>query len=337
MATGSVMMGTLKGKLGETVLLRRSGKQVIRAYVRDVKNPNSQKQQVQRMVQSTVAQAYSAMKKICDHSFEGVQVGQKSMSYFMSKNMDKLRASIVAGTDGTLVSASADFVRKGVNLPVLNKYIVGKGTLPQVSVDDPQAQVSNYVEPSQSLILLEGNVKDANAGVDTWVKANAGKVGDWFTFMFLMRENGSNLNGQNAYRFAYVRYVVQASSTPDTLDFALVPTLTIEGSIEGTENFGILNSAPISTNVYQTYLDITKLLANIGNADGQFTPVAFTVIHSRQNVGGSWQRSNAEFVIRDNWTALNITWPDDFFAELATYAGSAEAKGQGDYVLNGGQ
>ena len=95
------MMGTLKGKLGETVAMRRNGKQVVRAYISNPKNPNSQKQQVQRMVQATAAQAYSAMKKICDHSFEGVQVGQKSMSYFMSKNMDYLRASIAANGDGT--------------------------------------------------------------------------------------------------------------------------------------------------------------------------------------------------------------------------------------------
>lgn len=108
MATGSFMMGTLKGKLGETVAMRRNGMQVVRAYISNPKNPNSQKQQVQRMVQATAAQAYSAMKKICDHSFEGVQVGQKSMSYFMSKNMDYLRASIAANSDGTLINASAD-------------------------------------------------------------------------------------------------------------------------------------------------------------------------------------------------------------------------------------
>lgn len=337
MATGSLMMGTLKGKLGETVALRRSGKQVLRAYVRDVKNPNSQKQQVQRMVQSTVAQAYSAMKKICDHSFEGVQVGQKSMSYFMSKNMDKLRASIVAGTDGTLVSASADFVRKGVNLPVLNKYIVGKGTLPEVALADKDGSGQLSTANFGNIILStngEGRIHDF---VDAFVKANSGKVGDWFTFLFLLRENGSSQNGQQVFRFAFVRYVVTESVGEESLDFAMKLSLTSFGIPAEVSNEGLGINSEIGSLENALFISLSSILPNIGSTDGLLTPCAYAVIHSRQNVGGSWQRSNAEFVIRDNWEALNITWPDDFFAELATYAGSAEAKGQGDYVLNGGQ
>lgn len=337
MATGSLMMGTLKGKLGETVALRRSGKQVLRAYVRDVKNPNSQKQQVQRMVQSTVAQAYSAMKKICDHSFEGVQVGQKSMSYFMSKNMDKLRASIVAGTDGTLVSASADFVRKGVNLPVLNEFIVGKGTLPEVILADATGEDFDAVNADDQLLLSMVSQDQLSESLAEFLAANSAQVGDWFTILFMMRENGSLQNGQNVYRFAFVRFVVENVGTTETPVLSLKPSLTSAGvpSVEVGDAFEVMTSQDRTK--IGLCLTLSTLFTNIGNADGQFTPVSYAVIHSRQNVGGSWQRSNAEFVIRDNYDALNITWPDNFFTELATYAGSAEAKGQGDYVLNGGQ
>lgn len=337
MATGSLMMGTLKGKLGETVALRRSGKQVLRAYVRDVKNPNSQKQQVQRMVQSTVAQAYSAMKKICDHSFEGVQVGQKSMSYFMSKNMDKLRASIVAGTDGTLVSASADFVRKGVNLPVLNKYIVGKGTLPEVQLQDTAETMPSSIAPDCNLYLFKGNAGALDGLLEYFVNANNGVVGDWFTFLFLLRENGNIQNAQQVYRFAFVRFVVESVGEGENKHLILTPSLSNLGVLDVAyeDAFGRNSMGPDGP--YQLIAHVNVLLPGLGAEDGQQSIVAYAVIHSRQNVGGSWQRSNAEFVIRDNYEALNITWPDDFFAELATYAGSAEAKGQGDYVLNGGQ
>ena len=337
MATGSLMMGTLKGKLGETVALRRSGKQVLRAYVRDVKNPNSQKQQVQRMVQSTVAQAYSAMKKICDHSFEGVQVGQKSMSYFMSKNMDKLRASIVAGTDGTLVSASADFVRKGVNLPVLNKYIVGKGTLPEIELGDPNYQTMGEMVPATDVIFSKVTFPTVLQSLDAFVKNNSGAVGDWFTVLLLLRENGAEQNGQTVYRFAFVRFVVEKVTENETDYLVLTPSLTSNGTPSVTYDnvfTGRIMGESLTTPIWAQF-DV--LFPNLGASNGQSTICAYAIIHSRQNVGGSWQRSNAEFVIRDNWTALNITWPDDFFAELATYAGSAEAKGQGDYVLNGGQ
>lgn len=337
MATGSLMMGTLKGKLGETVALRRSGKQVLRAYVRDVKNPNSQKQQVQRMVQSTVAQAYSAMKKICDHSFEGVQVGQKSMSYFMSKNMDKLRASIVAGTDGTLVSASADFVRKGVNLPVLNKYIVGKGTLPEVQLIDAAETLHESIIPDGLLYMSKADSGNLDELLEMFVNANNGVPGDWFTFLFLLRENGNIQNNQQVYRFAFVRFVVESVGEGENKHLVLTPSLSNLGVLDITYENAFNRNADGPNGPYNLTANVSNLLPGLGAEDGQQSIVAYAVIHSRQNVGGSWQRSNAEFVIRNNWEALNITWPDDFFAELATYAGSAEAKGQGDYVLNGGQ
>lgn len=336
MATGSLMMGTLKGKLGETVAMRRNGKQVVRAYISNPKNPNSQKQQVQRMVQATAAQAYSAMKKICDHSFEGVQVGQKSMSYFMSKNMDYLRASIEAATDGTLTGASADFVRKGVNLPVLNKYVVAKGTLPEVQLVDGDSRIAINEKANKRLGLALTPDLPIGESTDFFISNNNGHVGDWFTFLFLMRENGVVQSNQPVYRFAFVRFVVEDKENELTSGLSLRATLTNNGIVDyGFTDFLITDESEES-NLFFLTLDLSKFFPNIGTEDGQLTPVAYAVIHSRQNVGGSWQRSNAEFVIRDNWESLGITYPSDFEGALATYSGQGEAKGTGDYVLNGG-
>ena len=336
MATGSFMMGTLKGKLGETVAMRRNGKQVVRAYISNPKNPNSQKQQVQRMVQATAAQAYSAMKKICDHSFEGVQVGQKSMSYFMSKNMDYLRASIAANSDGTLINATADYVRKGVNLPVLNKYIVGKGTLPAVQIIDSQMTNPQGQSVDSVVFLSEASGETPSAACNDFVLANNGQIGDWFTFLFLLRENASVQSGQQVYRFAYVRFVVQVTNEDETGELLLVPSLTNVGvpTAGFSEAIITVNGEQGSSN--KLAFDATAVLSNLGVKDGELAICAYAIIHSRQNVGGSWQRSNAEFVIRDNWEALGITYPSDFEGALASYSGAGEAKGMGDYVLNGG-
>ena len=38
------------------------------------KNPKTTKQMIQRILMNTIMQAYSAMKEICDHSFENVNV-----------------------------------------------------------------------------------------------------------------------------------------------------------------------------------------------------------------------------------------------------------------------
>lgn len=336
MATGSLMMGTLKGKLGETVAMRRNGKQVVRAYISNPKNPNSQKQQVQRMVQATAAQAYSAMKKICDHSFEGVQVGQKSMSYFMSKNMDYLRASIAANGDGTLINASADYVRKGVNLPVLNKYIVGKGTLPEVKLVDEVTGEYSFLTPENSIAVSNNAGKTNYESANNFIVANSGIVGDWFTFLFLMRENGATQGGQDVYRFVFARFVVEEQSGPVGKSLVLTPSLTSAGvpAVMFGNVFDMLGRT--ETGSFGLRMKLDALFANIGTEAGQLTPCAYAVIHSRQNVGGSWQRSNAEFVVRDNWEALGITYPSDFEGALASYSGAGEAKGTGDYVLNGG-
>lgn len=336
MATGSFMMGTLKGKLGETVAMRRNGKQVVRAYISNPKNPNSQKQQVQRMVQATAAQAYSAMKKICDHSFEGVQVGQKSMSYFMSKNMDYLRASIAAHGDGTLINASADFVRKGVNLPVLNKYVVGKGTLPAVAVNDSVVTFRSGLAADSAIVLTPNTDLQGDDMINGFIRDNNGLVGDWFTFLLLLRENGNIQNGQQVYRFAFVRFVAQSSTDAASGLMVLEPSLTSLGvpSVGYDEVFQNVIRSDAETKALGA--DFTNLLPNLGSEQGQQSICAYAVIHSRQNVGGSWQRSNAEFVIRDNWEALGITYPSDFEGALASYSGAGEAKGTGDYVLNGG-
>lgn len=336
MATGSFMMGTLKGKLGETVAMRRNGKQVVRAYISNPKNPNSQKQQVQRMVQATAAQAYSAMKKICDHSFEGVQVGQKSMSYFMSKNMDYLRASITANGDGTLVNASADYVRKGVNLPVLNKYVVGKGTLPSVALADVNNASMAIKDPIVELGISNTETPDAVLASQEFVQLNAGTVGDWFTFLFLMAENGATQSGQQVYRFAFVRFVVENVGSSEAPVDGLRATLTNNGVVDISPNDAFNHKEGVPEGMNTFAMNLPAIFPNVGSKAGQLTPCAYAVIHSRQNVGGSWQRSNAEFVIRDNWEALGITYPSDFEGALASYSGAGEAKGTGDYVLNGG-
>lgn len=336
MATGSFMMGTLKGKLGETVAMRRNGKQVVRAYISNPKNPNSQKQQVQRMVQATAAQAYSAMKKICDHSFEGLQVGQKSMSYFMSKNMDYLRASIAANGDGTLINASADFVHKGFNLPVLNKYVVGKGTLPAVAVNDSVVTFRGGFAADSVIVLTPNTVLIGEGMINGFIRDNNGIVGDWFTFLLLLRENGNIQNGQQVYRFAFVRFVAKYSTDAASGLMVLEPSLTSIGvpSVSYDEVFVNVSSEDAETKAFGA--NFKELLPNLGSEQGQQSICAYAVIHSRQNVGGSWQRSNAEFVIRDNWEALGITYPSDFEGALASYSGAGEAKGTGDYVLNGG-
>lgn len=79
-------------------------------------------QMEQRAVMATILKAYSSMKDICNHSFEGVPYGQKTMNAFISENINKIRKEA-----------------PNINLSewkggaVQNSYIISRGSLPSVS------------------------------------------------------------------------------------------------------------------------------------------------------------------------------------------------------------
>lgn len=91
----------LRGKLGSDVYsIGKDGKgkkqQVVRALAETVKNPQTIAQMRGRMVMSTVMQAQSAMAFIVDHSFDGVPAGQPSISEFIRRNYELIKADVAA-------------------------------------------------------------------------------------------------------------------------------------------------------------------------------------------------------------------------------------------------
>ena len=93
MKTGFWLRGG-KGQLaGATVYKDGNGDTVMREVVTP-SNPKTQAQMVQRIIMHTVMTAYSKMKEICDHSFEGTRKGRDTMSLFMKENVQKCRAAV---------------------------------------------------------------------------------------------------------------------------------------------------------------------------------------------------------------------------------------------------
>lgn len=76
----------MRGKVGPVVYSMSDGNQIVRQKPSEVKNPRSAAQQFQRMKMSTIQKGYASFKAICDHSFEGVTYGAKSMAKFASLN-----------------------------------------------------------------------------------------------------------------------------------------------------------------------------------------------------------------------------------------------------------
>ena len=144
--------------------------------VTDVKNPRSAAQMKQRAIMATALRGYSALKEICDHSFEGVTYGQKSMNYFITENARMIRA--------TAPNVNLSF-SKGNS--VSNAYIISKGTLPAIEVQSVAADGSNR----QFKIAMTNGATNITFGK---IMANLGATlaGDMVTFVFLKDNPGAN-------------------------------------------------------------------------------------------------------------------------------------------------
>lgn len=92
--TGFWLRGA-NGKLAGATIYQQNGETVIREVV-SPSNPKTERQILQRIIMHTVMQAYSKMKEICDHSFEGVKKGQDCMSYFMKQNVQFAREKVAS-------------------------------------------------------------------------------------------------------------------------------------------------------------------------------------------------------------------------------------------------
>lgn len=176
MAQSKSFFGLRRGSTKTLTFSVYNGKQVTKDRVTDVKNPRSSMQMKQRAVMATALRGYSALKEICDHSFEGITYGQKSMNYFVSENARMIRS--------TAPNVNLSF-SKGNS--VSNAYIISKGSLPAIEVDSVQIEGDNY----QFQIFMSNGSTGITFGK---IMANLGATlaGDMVTFVFLKDNPGGN-------------------------------------------------------------------------------------------------------------------------------------------------
>ena len=123
-------MGNASGKLADVVLYRNAGAQVARLRVRKPRNPRTDSQLIQRVIQSTAAKAYSVLQAICNHAFEGKSSKTENQSEFMRLNVaaDRYRVNVAPMGWRSLTNFnSRDMVQ-----PLANNYIVASGSLPEM-------------------------------------------------------------------------------------------------------------------------------------------------------------------------------------------------------------
>ena len=119
MAQSKSFFGLRKGSTKSLTFQVLNGNQITKDRVYNVKNPQTLAQMQQRALMATAVTAYSKIKAICDHSFEGVEVGSKTMGEFIKNNLAILSSRMpeINVTEYKSQTFAA------------NEYMISKGTL----------------------------------------------------------------------------------------------------------------------------------------------------------------------------------------------------------------
>lgn len=256
MAKSKGFFGIRTGSTKNFTFSELNGVQITKERVSKVKNPRTISQMRQRMLLATIGAAYSYLKAIADHSFEGKTVGQQNMSEFMRLNLNKFRD---AAQDSNAAYAMNAYGDKLIN-PM--RYILAKGSLPALP----------YVANTSNQIELSYNVEDVSTAEKVY-DAMGIKKGDMLTFCWVIG-NASLVAGVFKYtpaQFNIVRLKADKAGAVASPHDAF--------SFES-------NHADLDINIVfsEKVLKLTTTLANFG-----------AVIQSRQNAG-TWLRSNATMV-----------------------------------------
>lgn len=262
MSKGNMLLGHARGKVGSLVFSRANGQQITRARAEVVKNPQTDAQVIQRILLNTVAQAYSRMAVICDHSFEGVKTGQDSMSYFMRTNLNAIRAKIAE--QGGIDTDEVFSTPIGQSFLASNDYVISKGSLPALN---PSAVANN----GMTWAIGAGSYKNV---LDLYGLQR----GDQVTFCLI------RMDAQNVVTFKYARIILDPRNDDGT-EAVITSPLFANGAVNKPNPKN--ETADFSfSNVGDTYL-ISAGYDTIGGC----------IIASRQKEDGTWMRSNSNMVI----------------------------------------
>ena len=281
MSKGNMLLGHARGKVGSLVFSRSNGQQITRARAEQVKNPRTEAQMVQRIILNTIAQCYSRMSAICDHSFEGIKAGQDSMSYFMKRNTNLLRADLAE--QGGFDFALPLFTEIGKNYLANVKLEIAKGSLPAV----------NPLDIGADGILMDVSVNTYAAVINKYGLQR----GDQLTFCAVV---GSSANAQV---FKYCRVILDPKNDDGT-DAPLSTAFVTEGAITKPNGRNEINGF---TFTFADNMIAVKPAEDVNQG---------CIIASREKEDGTWLRSNSLMLI-DEANAFGVTMAqalDNFYA-----------------------
>lgn len=261
MAKGNLILGTSRGKLGDIVTYRSMGQQMARVRVRNVKNPKTQLQTLQRVVLACAAKTVAVMSPILDHSFQSVTYGAESKRYARKQIMKVLREQMVAAYNDETRATAAQQVGcfpSYASGAAVAAFPISQGSLPQIPcevVNEGHGNISVVVDYTTTLTVAE-LCAALGVSIDTQL-----------TFIFLtpkrITAEGETPAFYNAdFRVARVNFLPTAASQP-----------VFVASGEGADSPLILSSAVVDA---ERSTDWLRLLFGRGDTDANSIQFDYT-------------------------------------------------------------
>lgn len=280
--------GIITGKIGSDVgyvVKNAKGRtsQGWRTYQPHVSNPNKYAQRYNRVILSTVARAYSVLRPICDHSFEGVSGASRNQKEFMRHNIRIMQDMAQNG--------NGNFNPRSIFNGVTNPYLISKGSLPvcdsglalsRLQVMFPSGLSDN---PTLGEFFQVMGWTDGGQITICWTEGDPSSDINLFRYARLVFKLGERYNGGN-----------NQIATVDTPLFTVLEDNKVKISYYNLETTSTVNN----------YWDFERLFGANDNVIGfdigglldddyGYSLGSYGVINSTL-VGSTWKRSNCFLV-----------------------------------------
>lgn len=192
MAKSSSFFGLRRGSTKSLTFSVMDGRQITKDRVTEVKNPRTIMQMNQRCLIKTISLAYSSMKSIVDHSFEGYTYGSQSMRRFSSVNFPLVKAASYAAQSVFGFASYKD------STPNMGQFKISEGSL---SAPQENAFAISFTDNKMNLA-----VASEATDVEQLVSALGVAKGDIVTTCALVQDKDLNA------RFVWVRLIIPADA-----------------------------------------------------------------------------------------------------------------------------
>lgn len=307
MAQSKSFFGLRRGSTKTLTFSVYNGKQVTKDRVTDVKNPRTSMQMKQRAIMATALRGYSALKEICDHSFEGITYGQKSMNYFVSENARMIR-NAAPNVNLSLSKGNA----------VSNAYIISKGSLQAIPLS-----VDTFQGAKKIVFVPHASITSGFTFGKLMAMFGATEIGDMVTFVNLVDNTDSDAS------IYWLRLKLTSANVSKSIETAELPARMFQDLVEGDDfetNIDNFTGDEFAFTIVQATGGQAIIIGDQWDGIGE-KPVGSL---PTQSLGAILSRKSDTGWLRSPSTMVNLTDTFNYADALASYPES------GEKILNGG-